>query len=67
MSCFSVLKHLYEIAVQEQIQARINYIDKDNFLDLYLQAHRKTYTPGTIQSSFKATGLVPFNLDEVLS
>ena len=64
VSCFSVLKQLYRLAVQEQMQAGINYVDKD---DLYLQACAASYSSSTIQSGFRATGLVPFNPDEVLS
>lgn len=67
MSCFSVLKRLYGSVVQEQMRAGINHVDKDDFLDLYLQARTAIYSPSTIQSGFKATGLVPFNPDEVLS
>jgi hypothetical protein len=67
VSCFAVLKRSYRSVVQEQIRAGINYVDKDDFLDLYLQACVATYSSKTIQSGFRATGLVPFNLDEVLS
>ena len=49
------------------MRAGINHIDKDDFLDLYLQARTATYSPSTIQSGFKATGLVPFDPDQVLS
>jgi hypothetical protein len=49
------------------MRAGINYIDKDDFLALYLQARIATYSQSTIQSRFRATGLVPFNPDEVLS
>jgi hypothetical protein len=66
MSCFAVLKRSYGSAVQEQMRAGINHVDKDDFLDLYLQARTVTYQPSTIQSGFRATGLVPFNPDEVL-
>jgi len=65
--CFSVLKRLYRLAIQEQMQIGIIYIDKDDFLDLYLQARAATYSSSIIQSGFRATGLVPFNPDEVLS
>ena len=67
VSCFSVLKRSYGSVVQEQMRAGINHVDKDDFLDLYLQARIATYSPSTIQSGFRATGLVPFDPDEVLS
>lgn len=45
----------------------INYIDKDDFLGLYREIRTATFSPATIQSGFRATGLVPFDPDEVLS
>jgi hypothetical protein len=67
ISCFSVLKRSYGTLVQEQMRAGINYINKDDFLELYRRARNQTYRPNTIQSGFRATGLVPFNPDEVLT
>lgn len=45
----------------------INHIDKDDFTVLYQQACTTSFTPTTILSGFRATGLVPFNPDQVLS
>jgi len=67
VSCFAVLKRSYEAAVQEQIRLGINYIDKSDFLQLYLRVRTIIYSFNTIQNRFKATSLVPFNPDEVLS
>ena len=67
VACFAVLKRSYGLAVQAQMWAGINHIDKDDFLQLYLQARAATYSSSTIQSGFRATGLVPFEPDEVLS
>ena len=67
VSCFSVLKRSYGSRVQEQMRAGINHVDKDDFLEYYMQARTATYSTSTIQSGFRATGLVPFNPDEVLS
>ncbi len=47
------------------MRAGINYIDKNDFLELYIQARIATYSPSTIQSGFRATKLVPFDPDEV--
>jgi hypothetical protein len=49
------------------MSAGINHINKNDFLKLYKSARVATYSSYTIQSGFKATGLVPFNPDEVLS
>jgi hypothetical protein len=65
--CFAVLKRSYGLAVQAQMWAGINHVNKDDFLELYLQAHVATHSPSTIQSGFRATALVPFEPDEVLT
>ena len=67
MACFTVLKQCYGLAVQAPMWAGINHIDKDDFLELYLQACVATYSSNTIRSGFRATGLVPFEPEEVLS
>ena len=46
---------------------RVNYIDKPDFLTAYNRARIEAITPAIIRSGFAATGLVPFNLDRVLS
>ncbi len=46
---------------------RVNYIDKLDFLTVYNRARIEAITPAIIRSSFAATRLVPFNLDQVLS
>jgi hypothetical protein len=66
VSCFLVLKRTYRLLVQEKMRVRISYIDKDDFLELYLQACTTTFTSTSIQSGFKATRLASFNPDKVL-
>ena len=36
VSCFAVLKRFYGQAVESEMRSGINYIDKDDFLDIYL-------------------------------
>jgi hypothetical protein len=67
MSCFTVLKQMYRSLVQAQIQVEINHIEKDDFLQLYLQACNTTYRSSTIQAGFRVTGLVLLDLDQVLN
>lgn len=45
----------------------IYHIDKPRFLELFLQARKKTFTPKNIASGFRATGLFPFDPNQVLS
>ena len=67
VSCFSVLKRSYGNAVEAQMRAGINHIDKNDFTVLYQQARTTSFSPATILSGFKSTGLVPFDPDQVLS
>jgi len=44
----------------------INHITKEEFLPAFFAAYQQTMTVKTISSGFRATGLVPFNLERVL-
>jgi hypothetical protein len=67
ISCFSVLKQLYRRQIEGFIQNRVNYIDKQDFLEVYLAAYKETITLANIYSSFAAAGLVLYNPEKVLS
>jgi len=67
ISCFSVLKRSYGTGVEEMMRNGINHVTKDDFISLYQPARKASFTLQTIQNGFKAAGLVPFNLEEVLS
>jgi hypothetical protein len=67
VSCFSVLKRSYGKAVEGYMRMGINHINKDDFTVLYQQARTTSFTPTTVLSGFRATRLVPFDLDQVLS
>ena len=67
VSCISVLKRSYGNAVEAQMRAGINHIDKNDFTVLYQQARTTSFSPATILSGFKSTGLVSFDPDQVLS
>jgi hypothetical protein len=67
VGCFSVLKRLYRWQIEGFIQNRINYIDKQDFLEVYYIAYTATMNPANIYSSFAAAGLVLYNPERVLS
>ncbi|KAM4066302.1 DDE superfamily endonuclease [Hirsutella rhossiliensis] len=58
--CFLALKNSY-------IELGTFHIDKTDFLVLYHQAHRITFTEKTIKNAFKAVGTVPYDPQRVLS
>lgn len=67
VSCFGPLKKAYRAQIENKMRLGINHISKDEFLPAFLAAHQQAITAENIQSGFKATGLVPFDPEIVLS
>jgi hypothetical protein len=49
------------------MRARINHIDKLDFLEVYPSARIEAFKTETIKKSFAAAGLMPYNPDQVIS
>ena len=49
------------------MRAGINHIDKPDFLTAYVSARKESMTPDIIRSRFAATGIAPYDPDQVLS
>lgn len=60
IGCFAVLKRSYSRLVKSKMRARINHIDKLDFLEAYPLARIEAFQSETIINSFRAAGLVPF-------
>jgi len=67
VGCFSVLKRSYGSQVERLMGLGVNHIDKQEFLPLYQLARIEALHERNIRSGFSATGLVPYQLDRVLS
>ena len=67
VSCFAPLKRAYGHEVQELARQSILYIDKVDFLSIYVKIRPSVFNERTVQSGFQATGLVPANRQRVLS
>jgi len=67
VSCFGPLKKAYGSQIENKLRLGINHINKEEFIPAFLAAHQQAITTGNITSGFKATGLVLFDPDEVLS
>ena len=67
VGCFSALKRFYGQKVEQLMGIGISHIDKQEFLQLYQQVRPKALHSANIQSSFAATGLVPYNPSRVLA
>ena len=66
VGCFAVLKQHYGQLVEQRMRLGFNHIDKIDFLTAFPSACIMAYKAQTIQNSFAATGLVPFNPDRVI-
>jgi DDE superfamily endonuclease len=67
VGCFGALKTIYGQLVRDLCRRGILHVDKEDFLLMYLEARTRVFSEQTIKNSFRATGLVPFNPDYVLS
>ena len=67
VGCFSVLKQLYRQQIERLIQNKVNYIDKQYFLEVYNTAYIETINQSNIYSSFAATGVVLYNPERILA
>ena len=52
---------------RSQARSRIHHIDKETFLPAFKAAFEKTFTPENVRAGFRGAGLVPFDLEAVLS
>jgi hypothetical protein len=62
VECFSVLKR----ALVEYMRLGINHIHKIEFLTAFKAARNEAITDSNVRSGFAATGLVPFDPEQVL-
>ena len=67
IGCFAVLKRAYSRLIESKMRARINHIDKLDFLEVYPSARIEAFKSETIKKSFAAAGLMPYNPDQVIS
>jgi hypothetical protein len=67
VGCFAVLKQSYGRQIEGYMRNGVNHIDKPDFLRAFYTARTEAMTLANIQSSFAATGLVPYDPERVLS
>jgi hypothetical protein len=66
VGCFGPLKRAYGGLVEAKMRLGFHYIDKHDFLQAYPKARDKVFTIQNAQSGFRATGIEPYNPEEVL-
>lgn len=67
VGCFSPLKRSYGTEIEKLMRAYITYISKEDFFPASYIAFRTTMTESNIRAGFRATGLVPYDPDYVIS
>ena len=67
MGVFGPLKEVYGKLLENRMAVGSNYIDKEDFLSLYPDAHKQVFTSANICSGFRGAGLKPLNPEHVLS
>jgi hypothetical protein len=67
ISCFAVLKRTYGKQIEQYIRVGVSYIDKPDFLTALLAARNISIASDIIRNGFRATGLYPYDPDQVLS
>jgi hypothetical protein len=66
VNCFTILKRQYERLVENWMRNSFNHINKTDFLTAFPEARTAAYKSETIRNGFTATGLVPFNSEQVI-
>ena len=61
------LKRGYSNSILVLVRSYIYYISKETFLPAFKAAYELTFTKENARAGFRGAGLVPFNLDAVLS
>ena len=67
VSCFGPLKKAYGHQIENKLRLGINHITKEDFLPAFHAAHQQAITLQNIRAGFRASGLVPFHPEAVLS
>ncbi|KAI1514845.1 DDE superfamily endonuclease [Pyrenophora tritici-repentis] len=67
VGCFSPLKRAYSREVESLMRNHINHITKLEFLPAFKIAFNRAFTLANICSAFRGAGLVPLQLEAVLS
>ena len=67
IACFSPLKYIYSDEILALAHNWIIHITKKDFLPAFKIVYNKAFIEDNIQAGFRGAGLVPLNLDVVIS
>ena len=66
VGCFQPFKHYHSEGIDELVRLGGADFDKLDFLSIFQRMRNQTFSSATILSSFRNTGLVPYNPDVVI-
>ena len=67
VGCFGPLKASYGKEIEKMMRTQITHITKNDFFPAFKRAFHATMGPKNVQSGFRATGLVPYDPEKVIS
>ena len=67
VGCFSPLKSSYGKAIEEMMRNQITHITKEDFFDAFYGAFMAAMSEKNVRAGFRATGLVPYDPETVIS
>ena len=67
VGCYSILKKMYSAKIEHFIKAQIMHITKPEFFLAFKDAFHWTFTQENVLGGFQGSGLIPYNLQAVLS
>lgn len=67
VGCFGPLKRAYGKEIEGLMRAHITHVSKEDFLPAFYKAYKAAITEKNIQAGFRASGLIPYDPDYVIS
>ena len=67
VGCFSPLKKAYGRIIEDLMRRHITHVSKKDFLFAFYEAYTASITSANIRAGFKASGLVPFDSERIIS
>ena len=67
VGCFRTLKRSYRAEIEKLIQVQITYILKEDFFPAFHTTFRTALTELNIRGGFHGSGLVPYDLEYMIS
>ena len=67
VGCFHALKRSYNTKIEKLIRVYITYVSKEDFFLAFYNAFRTAIIESNIRGGFRGSGLVPYDLNYIIS